>query len=233
MDPGQEQNKDLLKQFDKYSHTLTVMAGNDERFKKLTPEDIRNSWLSIPMEEQRGILLLAQLQEFFWKLQSRRPEEERKIIDRDINRKGGDKSNFGKYVRRQMAIFEQMKQNGEILGSYYISQGGHTDLERDLDESGVDWILQRPQDRAFVLVQSGTRPGDARDKVRHFFQKFGEKFNLTPFIGTYPILDDAKNIPSDDVLKERIRATISPTSTKGFTPNVISSAFPSTRLGKF
>ncbi len=213
----------LQKKLAPYLDTLHKMAQQDLRFRDLTPAHIEATWMRLPNGEQRGILLLAQLQEFFWKLKPRTAEEQRAVIERDIPRKGPD-SKFGEYTRKMVDLFEQMKKDGDIAGSWYISQSRKTQLEEDLDSSGVDWVVQKT-DGVYVLVQSGTRPGDARDKMRHLDRDYGPKFAGFRFIGTMPMLDDAKNIPPDEELKRRVHNLLA--DTRGFTENVLASAFPS------
>lgn len=222
VDNNAEQFRNLQKQLDQYLPTLHKMTQSDPRFRMLSPQDIQATWMTLPSGEQRGIILLAQLHQFFEKVQYRSPQEQKKIVERDINRKGKD-SKFGEYTRKMVDIYDQMKDEGTIKDAWYISQGGKTELERDMDSSGVDWIIKRSDD-TYVLIQSGTRPGDARDKMRHLDRDYGPKFAAFRFIGTMPMLDDTKQIPSDEVLKDRIRSLLQ--STRGFTSNVLSSAFP-------
>lgn len=219
---------EVRKQFSQYLNTLYAMAQRSGRT-DLTPGKIEDKWLTLPIEEQRGILLLAQLHKFFSELKPRTREQQRMVIERDIPRKGVD-SKFGLYTRKMADIFDQMQQEGDITGSWYISQSRKTPLEQDLDSSGVDWVVKRPDD-TYILIQSGTRPGNARDKMRHLDRDYGLKFAAFRFIGTMPMLGGSKDLLSDTDLKNQVRSLLN--TTRGFTEDVLASAFPPGFKGKF
>lgn len=215
----------LDQQFQNYLPTLHRMTQNYPPMEHLTRQDIEWSWKQTPAVEKNGILLLAQFQEFFDQIHNKRSgADQEAVMSRDINRKRNEY--FKKYTERQHQACEELVDEGEFLGHWWISQTGKTQLERDLDESQIDKVIQR-DDGNFVLIQYATRQGDARDKQRHLVRRYGPKFNGTQFIGIVTMREPSGGDWTMEELKNELVSVAY--NTPGFGPNILASVFPSKR----
>lgn len=186
---GGEQLRRQEEKFQNYLPTLHKMTQNYPPMSHLTRDDIIDAWKQTPPQEKNGILLLAQFQEFFDQIHNKRSDaDQAAVIERDSNRKNDEY--FRRYVKNEHQACDNLVDKGVFQGHWYISQSGKTELERDLDESGIDKIIEA--DGAYYLIQFATTPGNMRDKERKFREKFGPKFANFPFVVTIPVRGDDK-----------------------------------------